>query len=226
MASAKKMTTDLGRLLGRSRKSGDAKAIHDLRKTAARLRAYCELLGDEVLAGDLRWLRRSAADLRDIDVVLDLEPPAALAEWLREERSRRLRRFRRATRGTRSRALRAELARLPRLRRRRAKRGIARSEADARDCASGLGSKSPARDFHALRRALRRLRLRREWADRRTKEVERVLERLGELNDLARARRFAEECPARRSLAGWRGDLDKTITKASRKALALSQDYK
>src|ERR1043165_1021156 len=48
----------------------DAEAVHELRVACGRLIVWLDLGGWRILRDDLRWLRRSAATVRDLDVVL------------------------------------------------------------------------------------------------------------------------------------------------------------
>jgi hypothetical protein len=221
LISARKTRSDFFRVLRRARARGDEESIHELRKTAARLRCFCETAGQGVVAADLRWFRRAASDLRDMDIVLDMEPPAALADWLRRERERKLTRFRRTLRRDRVDALRSELARLPDIRKRDARDAAEQTKARARERGAELGPGSEPHELHALRRALRRLRFQRQWIGRGTKRIEKLLDALGELNDLATARRLADQCPARAKLGAWRSELDAKIRAAAQRGADL-----
>src|SRR5207247_242569 len=92
---------------------------------AARLRAWFELGGRRMLVDDLRWLRRCAASLRNADVVLTLNPPEALANWLASTRPAQRLEFARVVRHPRFLGLRTGLVYLPQLDEEDAEEGLA-----------------------------------------------------------------------------------------------------
>ncbi|MGH7163237.1 MAG: CHAD domain-containing protein, partial [Planctomycetota bacterium] len=87
--------------------------VHQLRVTAARLRVWLEMSGLRVLSDDVRWIRRAAAPVRDLDALLAGEWPEEFAQWLREERTRQRWGFLTALDGGRLKGLTLALALLP-----------------------------------------------------------------------------------------------------------------
>ena len=79
---------ELARQIDRTREVVEPEPVHRLRVAAGRLSVWLELGARRALRDDLRRLRRSAAAVRDLDVMTAHEGGAAWAEALRTERAR------------------------------------------------------------------------------------------------------------------------------------------
>jgi CHAD domain-containing protein len=208
-----------------ARLGNDVEGVHQVRVATRRLDAWLRLGGRRVLRDDLRWLRRVAGDVRDLDVLLGRHPDGALGTWLRARRDSAQRAFVRALESPRWHGLSTAFLLLPPLDPDVAARGLARIEkrvgrADANLGDDGDRDEASLERWHALRRALRRLRYALEWLDRDAEAIEELQDELGELGDLALARRvFAhhpDESVVRDHLARSEGAFDEAFSKARR----------
>jgi len=206
------------------RTRGDAEAVHELRVAIARLRSFLTLGGYRVLDDDLRWLRREAAEARDLDVTLALEPPSAVAEVLHDETGPARQKLRAALEASRTAALLESLALLPPVstdqateRIRRLARKLLRRGDEALAAHSG-----DVEALHALRRAARRLRFGLEWLGLRPLALIELQTALGEVGDRSIALRKLEQ-DARKlpRLHSYRMRLERELTRQGRKALRL-----
>ena len=165
-----------------ARRGVDPEGVHQLRVAVAHIRVWLELGRWTVLHDDLRWLREQAAPVRDLDVQLGHEMPAAYAEVLRAERDRAHHELLVALGESRFASLVAALEVLPPLRTRRVRNGVARS---ARRTLA-LGRALP-RDghacVHAARRSVRRVRISLEWLGEPSEHLVRLQDVLGEYCD-------------------------------------------
>jgi CHAD domain-containing protein len=162
---------------------GEVEGVHGLRVAAERLRVWLWMHGTHVLGDDLRWLRKTAGRVRDLDVALAHEESVPMRSWLSEERRARQVELEAALRSPRLVALFEGLENLPPLPARAARRGtrkLARRALAKGDALAG----GDVEALHALRRALRRWRYALEWTDGRSKKVRRLQEELGEIGDL------------------------------------------
>jgi CHAD domain-containing protein len=173
--------------------SDPVEGVHQVRVAAGRLAVWLRLGGVSVLRDDLSWLRRSAADVRDVDVVMDLEAAAPLHAWLEEERARRRAALERRWRSPRLAGLTTALELLPAIDARHARKRLDRFRRRvlAIDDRLSHGNGNLER-LHDLRRALRRWRYALEWLGEPARPVKRMQEHLGELNDLRLVLRFLE----------------------------------
>lgn len=177
----------LERHLPLAREGTDPEGVHQVRVALARLDLWLRMGGWRVLRPDLRWLRRGAARVRDLDVQLQRpDLPGAVRSWLDQERSRARVEFLSLLESPRTAGLRLALRALPPLPRARAERCRARlrRKAEAR-CRRLLDDPEDIERYHDLRRAVRRLRYAIEWLGEDASEVKRVQGVLGELNDEA-----------------------------------------
>ncbi len=161
-------------------------AVHQIRAAAARLEVWLRLAGWRILRDDLRWLRRSAAAVRDIDVLLAYRVSGEVRAALSKQREAAQRLLASALGRVRTQALLRALHLLPPLEAERAHRALERwsakvlKEGDLAD----FDSDSPAR-LHRLRRRARRLRFAREWLDIESEALHELQKELGDLHDLA-----------------------------------------
>ncbi|MBK7875783.1 MAG: CHAD domain-containing protein [Planctomycetes bacterium] len=198
MPKSRLRTRELRSLAARACIRRDPDAVHELRRTASRLAARLALGGQRVLRDDLRWLRRSVAEARDLDVLLardDVEP--SLAAWLEREREAEQGRLVERLDLARSEALAEALERLPDPDDDAARRALAELSRRARhagdDFARTTGADETVRvSAHRLRRRLRRLRHALEWSDVHCEPVRVAQDDLGRVCDDALLARTLE----------------------------------
>lgn len=169
-----------------ARATGDANAVHELRSATRRLDAWLRLGGRRALRDDLRWLRREAAAVRDLDIALEAEAPEAHRAWLKERRESQRLALRASLDGARWSAIASALPLVPPLDPREAKarlRGLA-ARALARAKRFERTPEDPAK-LHDLRRALRVLRYAHGWLGREPKLFTRLQDALGAVGDAA-----------------------------------------
>lgn len=168
-----------------ARAGRDSEGVHGLRVACARLDVFLRLLGWRVLRADLRWLRRAASAVRDLDVLLDQSDlPDAFRVALQAQREPAREQLLAVLAHERCGALLDALEELPPLRFARAQRRSVKLA--TRVAVLGLNMRRPDADveaFHALRRALRRLRYAQEWMNLDPKAARRLQAELGALND-------------------------------------------
>jgi CHAD domain-containing protein len=174
----------------------DPEGVHQLRVACARLATWLHLARVHVLRDDLRWLRKQASAVRDLDVLLGADPPQEVSMYLHVERERARRELERTLDDPRMHAMLAAFALLPAVPRERARE----RELDLLRRAEKRGERAmranaPIEDLHALRRAVRRLRYAREWLGQPVKALKEMQDTLGELNDCATQLRLIAECP-------------------------------
>lgn len=180
-----------------ARAGDDPEGVHQLRVAAGRLRVWLELGGRRALVDDLRWLRRSASEVRDLDVLLEGNPNSECASWLAERRAASRRELLTALDDERVDALLAALTWVPAIPRERAHRNVPRLVRHA--LRAGARIENDATDvtaWHALRRSLRRLRYARDWLDEDTGDLRDFLDVLGEMNNRVVEARHLTECQA------------------------------
>jgi CHAD domain-containing protein len=167
--------------------AGDAEGVHQVRVALRRLRVWLEFKGHESLAGELRWLCRALAELRDLDVfgeVLTEEVCAQLRPEAVEEAMEALQSERWA-------ALRQALAEVRAPKRSRAKQKLKRFERTLEKLRTHL-PEGDGEALHRLRRALRRVRYSREWLGLDTAELAVEQDLLGAVCDLLALQAFAK----------------------------------
>ncbi|MBL8718799.1 MAG: CHAD domain-containing protein [Myxococcales bacterium] len=195
-------------------------SVHQLRVALARLRVWVLLADDDALGAEIRWLRRAAATVRDLDVQLSQPAmPPSLAVELRKERATAAKALSRVMRGARAAALLSSLERVKPLTARR----VVRKTGRLAQKALLRGDVLVAGDWeamHAFRRAVRRVRFALEWsgADRPECFVD-LQSRLGDLNDLQMAIERAKRAPATRPVLAYRRALREALVDAERRAL-------
>lgn len=169
----------------------DAEAVHELRVAAGRLRVWLQLGGVRVLQDDLRWLRRSASALRDLDVVLERGVKKPWARELPARREMLAADLAGALADARLRGLLQSFAILPHV-----------TEDSARDRAAKFKKRTlrvgeralkhgeDLERVHRLRRSVRRLRYAVEWLEDESRPLADLQGALGELGDLATVERY------------------------------------
>ncbi len=177
---------ELARQIDRTREVVEPEAVHRLRVAAGRLSVWLELGARRALRDDLRRLRRSAAPVRDLDVLTAHEAGAAWAESLRTERSREAVSLRTALASPQIETLIIALGLVPdpdavhvrsglqRMKRRVMRAGDRLDESEGEEAA-----------LHRLRRRVRRLRYALEWMGADAAELRGLQEHLGGMNDLS-----------------------------------------
>lgn len=203
----------------------DAEGVHQVRIASRRLGVWLALAGRRALADDVRWLRRTAGEVRDLDVLLPLSLPDPLRTELRRRRERARSALVDDLEGPRCAGLVRALEHLPPMSVRRAHAGVERllvrvARRGERVDAERKCSADQRVRLHALRRALRRLRYAREWLGERDGTLKRLQVALGDLNDLDQLQRRLGLCAARDELATFERDLARRTDEAH--ALALS----
>lgn len=169
-----------------AREAADPEAVHRMRTATRRLDVWLRLAGRARLRDDLRWLRRAAGPVRDLDALLGRDWPAREARRLRTLRTVARRALREALDDVRLQGLIVGLTVLPPL-----------STSNAVDRLAPLARAAralpPAEDdleaLHAVRRAVRRLRFGLDWVGEPL-DLAPVQDAFGELNDLTLAVRF------------------------------------
>ena len=164
--------------------------VHGLRVAALRINVWLELCGHSALRSDLRWLRLSAREARDLEVLEKRAWVKISAAELQHARST----LSAALASARFSGLLRALASLPPLEPRRAQRALPRMLTRLRRAADdALKAPNDEAARHRLRRRARRLRYACEWLGRPANEWIAIQEELGRSNDAAvaleRARR-------------------------------------
>jgi CHAD domain-containing protein len=163
----------------------DDKAVHDLRSTIERLRAWLMLGGWHMLDDDLRALRRSAGETRDLTLHLERAPPPEVATRLLPRVIAARKRLREAL-GAREHleALTLALAVLPPVPVDEARTRLARlARCTRRHARRALDRRADPTTLHELRRSARRLRFALEWLGRCPRRLRRLVRALGEVGD-------------------------------------------
>ncbi len=187
----------------------DAECVHELRVACGRLIVWLDLGGWRVLRDDLRWLRRSAATVRDLDVVLARFAARPWAAELAAQRSVAASDLRRTFSSPRVQGLVQAIATMPSV-----------PEAAARDHLASLRkhtlragkhlhrAEKDLAQVHRLRRAVRRLRYVLEWSADAPEELADLQTELGNLNDRVIAQRILADRESEDGVAADRAVLD------------------
>lgn len=203
-----------------ARAGRDIEGVHGLRVACARLEVFLRLASWRVLRSDLRWLRRAASQVRDLDVLLAGDLPLELRAPLELERDRAGSALLEVLNHERAAALLEALDCAP-----------LASPRDAKRVLTSLGRRVAQRgreleqsadeveNFHALRRALRRLRYAREWLGLDCAPIRELQDVLGALNDAVVERRWLETTMASHAHDEQRKQLDDRIHTHSAAAL-------
>jgi CHAD domain-containing protein len=181
----------------------DPEGVHQVRVAAGRLSIWLQLTGVRVLRDDLRWLRRSAAAVRDLDVLLESPQPAPFAHWLEQERAQQRAGLIEVLTSPRLTALLEALSSLATLHRRMAASRLDREVTKLlRRGRRAARAGATLEEIHALRRSVRRVRYGREWLGRKSRGLERLQGNLGVIADAAAALGYLDRCPP------WEGALE------------------
>jgi len=195
----------------------DPEGVHQLRVAIARIRVWLELGGWKVLHDDLRWLRTKAAPVRDLDVQLGRELPAAYAEELLAEHERAREALLAALGDARFESLVSALEVLPPLRTQRARKGVARFVRRT----LALGRELPQDGYeslHAVRRSVRRVRFALEWLGEPSDGVVELQDALGAFGDAWVALRRAERHRKGHEMVEHQRALDRELRDTARAA--------
>lgn len=172
--------------LAAARGTPSADDVHDLRVAAARLIAWLEIGGRRALRDDLRWLRRAAGEVRDLDVILERHSATEWGAVLHHERAERARAFAGIAGSHRVEGLMTGLRCVPVPDADAARARVARLESRLSKAGARLESEPfESESLHRLRRRARRLRYAYEWLGDDAKPLAVLQERLGELQNLA-----------------------------------------
>ena len=168
------------------RRDADPEGVHQLRVAAGRLSVFLELGGRRMLRDDLKWLRRGASAVRDLDLLLAHAPNGAWTDSLLAERRSAWRALDARISDPRFGALTLALSMEPAIDGDTAREMIAQLRRRAVRAGRPLakGDTEP-QTLHRLRRKLRRLRYALEWLDDDARDVKHMQDELGEINDLS-----------------------------------------
>jgi len=180
-----------------AREQPDPESVHQLRVAAGRLSVWLRLARSRALRDDLGWLRRSAARVRDLDVLLEHHGQEDWTEVFARERPGLVRELSEALASQRCAGLLQALEYLPELEELRAEERLPqlreRVHAAAR---TTLAEADPKLDeLHTLRKCVRRLRYALEWLGRDSSAAKGLQDSLGDLRDTALALRCASVSP-------------------------------
>ena len=168
----------------------DPEHVHEVRVACARLIVWLDLGGWRTLRDDLRWLRRSAATVRDLDVVLHRFRGQPWAADLGAQRSVAASDLLRVFSSPRVQGIHAALSVMPPVPGETALEHLARERRRTLRAGKRLDKKeSDLSQVHRLRRAVRRLRYVLEWISDAPEDLASFQTELGTLNDLAVADR-------------------------------------
>jgi CHAD domain-containing protein len=187
----------LRRHLDRARAADDAEAVHQIRVATRRLDVWLRLGGHRLLRDDLRWLRREAGVLRDLDVLVARPGlPHAVVGWLELERGEARRALAAALAAKRTGALVVTVARLPFPRLAAGREALCRLVAEAREAAPDTKRRpAEAEALHVFRRRVRRVRYAGEWLGLGTGPFPAIQDRLGLVSDLLVLDRWLARSP-------------------------------
>lgn len=169
MIEATRLLNELESRLTILRERSAPEDVHQLRVATRRLAAWLRLGGLHVLRDDLRWLRRVAGVVRDIDVVLEIEGDPTWTRWLRSERRVQHQALTTALASERTAGLLLALKSLPPVTRDQARARLGRLAGRALAAGDELvaAPDDPER-LHVLRRKVRTVRYGLEWLDEKT----------------------------------------------------------
>ncbi len=179
----------------------DTDHVHELRVACGRLIVWLDLGGWRVLRDDLRWLRRSAATVRDIDVVLLRFGARPWAPDLAAQRGLGASNLRAAFANPRVQGLVQAMAVMPSVSEEAALDHLAAVRRRTLRAGKPLGhAQKDLAQVHRLRRSVRRLRYVLEWVGDAPKELAALQTELGSLNDLVIMERLLSDRPGEAAL--------------------------
>jgi CHAD domain-containing protein len=208
-----------------ARAGEDPEGVHQVRVAAGRLDVGLRIAGLRVLRDDLRWLRASASQVRDYDVLLARALPSSFAAWIERERAHARTAMLHTFDSPRCTALLGALALLgpldPAQAAAYAKRELRKVEERGRALE---GEDAGVEDMHYLRRAVRRLRYAREWLGGRARRVKALQDELGRLNDATVALAALDRFPHVEQMRELREQLGDEVREAFEDAQAAWRD--
>ncbi len=194
-----------------ARESPDPESVHQLRVAAGRLSVWLRLARLRILRDDLVWLRRSAARVRDLDVLLERRGCEPWTEVFARERPQLLRELFDALSSQRCAGLLQALELLPELEQLAAEERL--PQLRERVLAAAHTALEPVEprleELHRLRKRVRQLRYALEWLGRDASAAKGLQDALGELRDTALALRSAGAAPA--ASAETRAELERAL---------------
>ncbi len=180
-----------------ARESPDPESVHQLRVAAGRLSVWLRLARARALRDDLAWLRRSAAKVRDLDVLLEQHGREDWTGVFAGQRPELVRELSDALASQRCAGLLQALEFLPELAKLRAEERL--PQLRERVLAAARSALAPAEpeleELHRLRKCVRRLRYALEWLGRDPSAAKGLQDALGDLRDSALALRCAGASP-------------------------------
>ncbi|MHC4263099.1 MAG: CHAD domain-containing protein, partial [Planctomycetota bacterium] len=210
--------------LGRARDGEHGECIHQLRVACRRLLVFLDLADRRAFREDLRWLREAAAEVRDLEVMIQRSLPLEVVEWFTEQHSAACTRFRAELETTRASGLAAALPWLEPIPVHCVQRELVRVRASVtrRGAALDSGGDDVRRErerLHDLRRALRRLRYLLSWAGEDPPKIRRLQAALGGMNDLEQLEARLLDYPHQARIIELRADVDVRGATAHRASL-------
>jgi CHAD domain-containing protein len=170
----------LERHVAMARAGNDPEGAHQVRVAIARLRVWLTLGGGHALDDELRRLRKRLAKVRELDVMLELDPPRKWAVELRRRRAKEQEKLGEALLGERIASLLAALAKLPPVAVEMARLNLPALARQALERGKALRKAWHDADaIHALRRAVRKVRFAREWLRDKPKNLAKLQSALG-----------------------------------------------
>ncbi len=163
----------------------DPEHVHELRVASARLIVWLDLGGWRTLKDDLRWLRRSAATVRDLDIVLHRFRGRPWASELEAQRAVGGSDLLRVLGTPRVAGILSALAVMPAISEDTAREHLERERRRTLRAGKRLKKDQDLGDVHRLRRSVRRLRYVLEWSSEAPEDLAALQTELGTLNDLA-----------------------------------------
>jgi len=177
---------ELARQIERLQVAVEPDPVHRLRVAAGRLSVWLELGARHSLRPDLWRLRRSAATVRDLDVLAAQDLEGAWTETLRQERAVEAACLRAALNSPRVEALLEGLVVVPEPDAVNVRSAIQHMKRRVQRAGDGLDDpKDKDSALHRLRRRVRRLRYALDWLGSDSTDLRTLQEHLGGLNDLA-----------------------------------------
>lgn len=187
MLSPRPWTEALDRHVRAARAAPEVESVHQLRVSAGRLAVWLRLARRHALRDDLDWLRKSAARVRDLDVLLARHGGEGWCAQLAAERSDAARELANELQAPRAEGLLQALEHLAPLEKQAAAQRLERFRKRAR--AAGERALEPdtprTEELHRLRKRVRRLRYALEWLGRGSGAEKELQDALGRLHDSA-----------------------------------------
>lgn len=169
-----------------ARTGEDDEGVHQLRVAAARLDVWLRLGRRRLLRDDLRWLRRGAGDVRDLDVLIAGGGPAPFLAELRSSWESARASMLAVLGHPRLEGLLAAIRAEPPIDRRRAGKESARWSRRLGRVGRSIDWRcDPLEALHSFRKRVRRVRYAREWLGETAAETKSLATLLGDLHDEA-----------------------------------------